>query len=160
MDPKLLLYHMNWWCTVMTLNAPVHEIYYGCLAFRVQNRNQSSFNTYCIYPYILYLSLHTVFILTYRIYPCISRPPIFEPKNQFFLFLGKNFPEKLIFYLRIFFQVQYAMVTQKICPDLFLISVFDSCISQDWFLRCKRWTYTGLKTVWYITSHVEQKNVS
>ena len=37
---------------------------------------------------------------------------------MFFLFLGKNFPEKLIFYLINFFQV--IMVTQKICPELFL----------------------------------------
>ena len=33
--------------------------------------------------------------------------PILEPKNKFFLFLGTNYLEKLIFYLRIFFQVCY-----------------------------------------------------
>ena len=39
----------------------------------------------------------------YRIYPCISRLPTFEPKNRLFLFLGKNFLEKT--YLLSFFQV-------------------------------------------------------
>ena len=58
----------------------------------------------------------------YRIYPCISRLPTFEPKNKLFLFLGMSFLEKLIFYL----SFRYTMVTQKIWPKLFLIS----CISR------------------------------
>ena len=33
--------------------------------------------------------------------------PHFEAKNKFFLFLDKNFLQKRIFYLRIFFQVHY-----------------------------------------------------
>ena len=53
----------------------------------------------------------TVYIITelfmYCIYPCISRPPILEPKNRFFSFLYKNFLEKRIFYVRIFLQVCY-----------------------------------------------------
>ena len=44
------------------------------------------------------------------IYPCISRPPILEPKNKFFLFLCKNFLEKLLFYLRISFQIRYGFM--------------------------------------------------
>ena len=45
------------------------------------------------------------------------------------------------------------MVTQKICPELFLISVFDPCISGGQFfvpiflLGCKRSTYTRVNTV-------------
>jgi len=42
------------------------------------------------------------------------------------------------------------MVTMKICPELFLMSVFDPCISQgflDLFLGCKRSTYTRVNTV-------------
>ena len=49
-----------------------------------------------------------------------------------FLISGKNFLEKLIFYLRIFFHVHYGY-TKKICPELFLISVFDPCISEGRF---------------------------
>ena len=60
-------------------------------------------------------------------YPCIqSRLPTFEPKNKLFLFLGNNFLERLIFYL----SFRYTMVTRKICPELFLISVFDPCINR------------------------------
>ena len=43
------------------------------------------------------------------------------------------------------------MVTRKICPELFLISVFDPCISPgpflDGFLSCKKSTYTQINTV-------------
>ena len=46
----------------------------------------------------------------YRIYPCISRPPTLEPKNKFFLFLWKNFLEKLLFYRRISFQIRYGFM--------------------------------------------------
>ena len=55
------------------------------------------------------------------IYPCITRPPFGRQKNKSFLFLSRNFLEKPIFYLRIFFR--YTMVTQKkICPELFYLS--------------------------------------
>ena len=56
--------------------------------------------------------------LWYRIHPVYKSTPILEPKDKFFLFLGKSFLEKLIFYLRIFFQVCYGY-TKKICPELF-----------------------------------------
>ena len=60
-------------------------------------------------------------------YPCIQcRLHTFEPKNKLFLFLGNNFLERLIFYL----SFRYTMVTRKICPELFLISVFDPCINR------------------------------
>ena len=55
--------------------------------------------------------------LTYRIYPCISQSPILEPKTKFFLFLGENFGEKLILYLRIFFQACYSYM-KKITASL------------------------------------------
>ena len=46
------------------------------------------------------------YLPVYKSIPCIpvSWLPIFEPKNKLFLFLGKNFLEKLIFYLQFFFQ--------------------------------------------------------
>ena len=50
------------------------------------------------------------FSMKYRIYPCIRRSPILEPKNKFFLFLCKNFLEKLLFYLRISFQIRYGFM--------------------------------------------------
>ena len=37
----------------------------------------------------------------YHIYQFISEPFIWEAKDKFFSFLGKNFLEKLIFYVRI-----------------------------------------------------------
>ena len=40
-----------------------------------------------------------------------------EPKNKFFLFLGENFLEKLILYLRTFFQARYSY-TKKITASL------------------------------------------
>ena len=49
--------------------------------------------------------------ISYGIYPCISRPPILEPKNKFFLFLCKNFLETISFILELPFM--YAMVTWK-----------------------------------------------
>ena len=39
--------------------------------------------------------------------PCVSRAPILEPENKSFVLLGKNLLEKVIFYLRIFFQACY-----------------------------------------------------
>ena len=47
------------------------------------------------------------YLPVYKLIPCISRLPILEPKNKFFVFLGKNFLENIIFYLRIFFQAPY-----------------------------------------------------
>ena len=44
--------------------------------------------------------------------------PILEPKNK--LFLGKNFLENLIFYLRVFFQVCYGYQKK------FLLNIFSS----------------------------------
>ena len=52
-------------------------------------------------------TLKIPYLLAYNSIPCVSRAPILEPENKFFLLLGKNFLEKLIFYLRIFFQVHY-----------------------------------------------------
>ena len=52
-----------------------------------------------------------------RIYLCIRRsgvyvdPSFWSQKNKFFLFLDKNFLEKLIFYLRI--QVRYGYTIKK-----------------------------------------------
>ena len=45
------------------------------------------------------------YLPVYKSILCIGGPSTLEPKNKFFLFLGNNFFEKLIFYLRIFFQV-------------------------------------------------------
>ena len=55
--------------------------------------------------------------MTYRIYLCISRPPILEPKNKFFLFLGKNFLEKLILYF-LEFSFRYYGYMKKITASL------------------------------------------
>ena len=46
-------------------------------------------------------------ISTVEVDPVYKSTPILGPKNKFFLFLGKDAFEKLIFYLRIFFQVHY-----------------------------------------------------
>ena len=53
----------------------------------------------------------------YKSILCISRPPILEPKNKFFLFLCKNFLEKLIFHQRISFLACYGY-TKKITASL------------------------------------------
>ena len=45
----------------------------------------------------------------YKSIPCISRPPILEPKNKFFLFLWKNF----LFDLRISFQIRYGLMKKE-----------------------------------------------
>ena len=66
----------------------------------------SSFKPLCKVSYGVPFSLRTLLYLPmYKSIPCIGRAPILEPKNKFFLSLGKNFLEKLIFYLRIFFEV-------------------------------------------------------
>ena len=39
------------------------------------------------------------YLPVYKSIPCISQPPMLEPKDKFFLFLCKNFLEKLLFYL-------------------------------------------------------------
>ena len=101
---------------------------------------------------------YLAYLPMYKSMQCVSRPPILEPKKNSFisnpnpkpLFLGKNFLEKLIFYLRIFFQVHYGY-TKKDCPELFLMSVFDYVYVKgdffDWYLGCKRSTYTRVNTV-------------
>ena len=53
----------------------------------------------------------------YKLILCISRPTILKPKNNFFLFLGENFPEKPILYLKSFFQACY-IDTKKITAGL------------------------------------------
>ena len=50
------------------------------------------------------------YLPVYKSIPCISRPPILEPKNKVFLFLCENFLEKLLFYLRISFQIRYGLM--------------------------------------------------
>ena len=83
----------------------------------------------------------------YKSIPCISRPLILEPKKiSFSYFMGKNFSWKTLSF-NLEFSFRYAMVTRKICHDLFFISVFDPCISikgnfLDRFLGCVRSTYT------------------
>ena len=52
-------------------------------------------NDYCIYP------------CTSTVDPVYNSTPYFGAKKMFFLFLGKNFLEKFIFYLRIFFKEHY-----------------------------------------------------
>ena len=48
------------------------------------------------------------------------------------------------------------MVTQKICPELFFISVFDPCISfLDLFLGCKRSTYTRVNIISFLSERLE-----
>ena len=60
-----------------------------------------------------------MYLPVYKSNPRMSQPHIFKPKNEFFLFLGNNFLEKLTFYLKIFSQVPYGY-TKKNCPELFL----------------------------------------
>ena len=55
-------------------------------------------------------SLALPYLPVYKSIPCISRPPILEPKNKFFLFLCKNFLEKRLFYLRSSFQIRYGFM--------------------------------------------------
>ena len=64
-----------------------------------------------------HLPLSLPYLPVYKSIPCISRRPISEPKNKFFLFLGENFLEKLILYLRTFFQARYRY-TKKITASL------------------------------------------
>ena len=62
-------------------------------------------------------SVELPYFPVHKLIPCISRPPILEPKNKFFLFLGENFLEKLILDLRTFFQARYSY-TKKITASL------------------------------------------
>ena len=57
------------------------------------------------------------YLPVYKLNPCISRPPILEPKNKFFLFLGKNFLEKLILYF-LEFSFRYYGYMKKITASL------------------------------------------
>ena len=108
----------------------------------------SSLACACVFCFHVCLLQNSRLVLVYCIYPCISRQLILEPKNKFFLFLGKNFLEKVIFYLRIFFQGSYCYM-KKICPELFFISQFVKVEGNflDQFLGCKRMTYTWVNTV-------------
>ena len=54
-----------------------------------------------------------LYLPVYKSIPCISRPPILEPKNKFFLFLCQNFLEKLLFYLRISSQIRYDFMNKN-----------------------------------------------
>ena len=45
-----------------------------------------------------FVHVHVPYLPVYKSIPCISPPPILEPKNKFFVFLGENFLEKLILY--------------------------------------------------------------
>ena len=57
------------------------------------------------------------YLPVYKSIPYISQPPILEPKNKFFLFLGENFLKKVILNLRTFFQARYSY-TKKITASL------------------------------------------
>ena len=59
-----------------------------------------------------------LYLPVYESIPCISQPPILEPKNMFFVFLGNNFLEKQLIYRRIFFQVRYGY-TKDFVPNFF-----------------------------------------
>ena len=54
--------------------------------------------------------LNVPYLPVYKSIPCISRPPILELKNKFFLFLCRNFLEKLLLYLRISLQICYGFM--------------------------------------------------
>ena len=62
-----------------------------------------------------------MYLPVYKSNPRMSQPHIFKPKNEFFLFLGNNFLEKLTFYLKIFSQVPYGY-TKKIVLNFFYLS--------------------------------------
>ena len=50
---------------------------------------------------------HPAYLPMYKSNLCIKvDPPILEPKNKYFLFLGKNFLENLNIYLRARFFIQ------------------------------------------------------
>ena len=71
------------------------------------------------------------------IYPCISQsrvlgiPPFWSQKISFPFFWVRIFLKNLFLILE--FSFRYTMVTWKICPDLFLNSVFDPWISWGLF---------------------------
>ena len=70
-----------------------------------------------------FVHVHVPYLPVYKSIPCISPPPILEPKNKS-LFLGENFLEKLILHIRTFFQARYRY-TKKITASLdlkFIIS--------------------------------------
>ena len=73
--------------------------------------------------YIPKFKLHaqTTYLPVYKLNPCISQPHILKPKNEFFLFLGNNFLEKLTLYLKFFSQVPYGY-TKKIVLNFFYLS--------------------------------------
>ena len=57
------------------------------------------------------------YLPVYKSIPCISRPPNMGAKITFFFFLCKNFLEKLLFYLRISFQICNGFM-KKTTPSL------------------------------------------
>ena len=79
--------------------------------------------------------MQVLYLPVYKSILCVSRPPILEPTNKFFLFLGKNFLEKLIFYLRIFFQVCYGY-TKNYSWTFFYLSFWPMCKLRETF-----WTH-------------------
>ena len=69
------------------------------------------------------LSFQLHFNLVYKVTPFFGA-----------IFLGKNVLEKLIFYLRIFFQVHYGCMKKNL-SGTFLMPVFDLCISRGRFFE-------------------------
>jgi len=75
-----------------------------------QKRNaHRNYNIY-IYNNIILVTICVPYLPVYKSIPCISRPLILKPKNKFFLFMWKNFLEKLLFYRRISFQIRYSFM--------------------------------------------------
>ena len=127
----------NWNLPKRDLNWTVRAKNFNLGCLHVESWWFLKHNFGCKYKYSFFVWWDTIFVnltvvcnrLPYlpmcKLIPCISQPFPLKPKNKFFLFLGKNFLDKLFCYLRIFFQ--YPMVTWKICPELFFISIFDPC---------------------------------
>ena len=61
-----------------------------------------------------YASNNNTVFTRVRVDPVYKWTPHFGAKKSFSLFLGMNFLEKLIFYLRIFFQVQHGTQRKKL----------------------------------------------
>ena len=92
----------------------------------------------------------SMYLPMYKSIPWLYKlTPILDPKNKFFLFLEKNFLEKLIFYLRIFFQVHYGY-TKNLPWTFFYLSFWPVYKSRVifWtdFFSCKRLPYTRVNT--------------
>ena len=72
-------------------------------------------NDYCIYP------------CTSTVDPVYNSTPTLEPKKCFSYSSVRIFLKNLSFILE--FSLRNTMVTRKICPEFFFLSVFDPCIS-------------------------------